>query len=216
MAKVRRALTKRVLKWFDEEARKDAALWSATVADFDKFLKAAILNGDDAKAAPPLRTMTAQEDVARLLRFRTIAQEGVVSLGDFVAGLEEGGDIHFAVAPSVESARASPYVEPFVKLNRNVLVVTEFDELALLSLDRFDGHRFVSVESPDVNVAAPREGVSLGEGDKDFVISFVKAALGAQVASVGWTARVADAPALVVAAGHSTLRKLNKLSVGVF
>ncbi|XP_011494775.1 PREDICTED: endoplasmin [Ceratosolen solmsi marchali] len=97
--------------------------------------------------------------LAKLLMFRTSAQDGYTSLPDYVSRMKPNQHHIFYIAGSnIDEVKKSPFVERLLKKGYEVLYLVEaVDEYALSSVPEYDGKKFQNVA---------KEGFSLDEGPK--------------------------------------------------
>lgn len=109
--KLKDVVTGRIVKWLDEESRRDAEKFAQFWRDFGLFIKEGVCV--DAKH---------RKDAAKLLRFESSAEGGKLSsLKEYVGRMKEDQKyILYSLAPTRELASESPYVEPLVKMGYEV------------------------------------------------------------------------------------------------
>jgi molecular chaperone HtpG len=194
---IREGSTKRVLGLLEELAEQQKDKYTSFWKEFGQVLKEGI--GDDP---------TNRERIARLLRFRSTAEQSdaSVALADYVARMKPGQkSIYYVTADSVEAARSSPHLEIFRKKGLEVLLLTDrVDEWMLSFLTEFDGKPLASVAKGDLDLgemadeAEKAEQAKTAEEFKE-LLEKAKAALGERVKDVRLTLRLTDSPACLVA-----------------
>jgi molecular chaperone HtpG len=194
---IREGSTKRVLGLLEELAEQQKDKYTSFWKEFGQVLKEGI--GDDP---------TNRERIARLLRFRSTAEQSdaSVALADYVARMKPGQkSIYYVTADSVEAARSSPHLEIFRKKGVEVLLLTDrVDEWMLSFLTEFDGKPLASVAKGDLDLgeladeAEKAEQAKTAEEFKE-LLEKAKAALGERVKDVRLTLRLTDSPACLVA-----------------
>ncbi|HEV7868531.1 MAG TPA: molecular chaperone HtpG, partial [Chthoniobacteraceae bacterium] len=131
LRKLNEVLTKRVLKWLDEEAKGDPAKYDEFFAQHGHCLKEGVASD-----------WSHREAIAKLLRFESSYTEKskTTSLTDYVSRMpEEQKEIYYLLAPSRESAEASPYFEVFREKKFEVLYLSDpRDEFVMEHLREFD------------------------------------------------------------------------------
>jgi HSP90 family molecular chaperone len=108
-------LTKRVLKWLDDESIKDPKKYSKFVEEFGNFLREGIL-----------QEMGNKEEIAKLLRFESSKTEtgALTSLEDYIAKMgKDQNDIYYMCVPNRALAESSPYFESFKAKDSEVAVL---------------------------------------------------------------------------------------------
>jgi molecular chaperone HtpG len=144
-----------------------------------------------------------RSEIAPLLRFRSSAQEGWVSLADSVSRMQPGQEaIYFLAGDNADILRSSPQLEGFRAKGIEVLLLGDpIDAFWPDRLDSFEGHpiRSVTQEAPDLS----RDESGAGpEADMSALIPALKEALGEDVAEVRATRRLVDS-AVVLAASSA-------------
>ena len=142
LRKLNEVLTKRVLKWLDEEAKADPEKFDKFFGQHGHCLKEGIATDWSHKEA-----------IAKLLRFQSSHTEAgkTTSLTDYVSRMKaEQKEIYYLLAPSREAAEASPYYEVFREKSLEVLYLTDArDEFVMEHLREFDQKRVVAAEKAD-------------------------------------------------------------------
>ncbi|KAJ3344286.1 TNF receptor-associated protein 1, mitochondrial [Gonapodya sp. JEL0774] len=161
ISKLRNVLSSRIVKFLDEESRKNPEAYQSFYKDFSLFIKEGVAT-DTAN----------RSDVAKLLRYETSATEAG-TLSSLQAVLDRQPDqpaIFYTVSPTRTLALDSPYVEPFVKKGFEVLLCHEsVDEFVMNNLAEFAGKKIINVESregQDMIKDNSSEGLEEGEGLK--------------------------------------------------
>ncbi len=189
MRKLNEVLTKRVLKWLDEEAKADPEKYDRFFQEHGHCLKEGVASD-----------WTHREAIAKLLRFESSHTEGkkTTSLTDYVSRMVEGQtEIYYLLAPSREAAEASPYFEVFREKKYEVLFLTHpHDEFVMDHLGSFDSKKLVSAEKADLKL--DQESTGLSDDDARLLANFVKEALADRVGEVRASKRLVGSPAVVV------------------
>lgn len=190
MRKLNDVLTKRVLRWLDDEAKADADKYAAFFAQHGHALKEGVATD-----------WTHREALSKLLRFESSATEPgkLTSLPDYVSRMPEGQtEIYFLLAPTRESAEASPYYEVFREKKWEVLFLTDpRDEFVMDHLGTFDSKKVVAAEKAEVKLDQAGEQ-ALSEDDAKLLATFMKETLGDRVNEVRASQRLVGSPAVVV------------------
>ena len=206
LRKLNEVLTKRVLKWLDEEAKADPDKYDRFYAEHGHCLKEGVAND-----------WSHREALAKLLRSESShAEKGkTTSLTDYVSRMPEGQkEIYYLIAPNREAAEASPYFEVFREKKYEVLFLfAPQDEFVMEHLREFDKKRLVAAEKADLKLDAP-PSASLSEEEARLLANFVKERLGDRVAEVRVSKRLVGSPAVVVDSdAHltSSMRRVMKM-----
>ena len=189
--KIGKVITKRFLKFLDEEAKERPDAYAEFFGEFGLFLKeGAALD------------FTHKDALVKLLRFEsTLTEKGrLISLADYVSRMKDGQkEIYFLVGPNRETLEAGPYLEGFRARGLEVLLCTHpVDDYVMSQLHEFDGKKLAAADSADVkldDLPQPPEGEALAEADVKKLVGWLKQTLGERVAEVKASDRLVDSPA---------------------
>ena len=206
--KLRRVITKRFIKFLNEEAGKDSEKYLEFWKTFGIFIKEGVTSDFEF-----------QKDLGKLLRFESSASESgkMISLDEYVGRMKEGQDeIYYINGPSRSAIEYGPYVEMFKKREVEILYTLEpIDDFVLNHLGEYEGKKLVSADQADLRLpedessADKEDTVEQGEkleADKVAELcSFLKEVLGDRVKEVKSSDRLVDSPAMIVnVGGHMT------------
>jgi molecular chaperone HtpG len=205
LRKLNEVLTKRVLKWLDEEAKADPVKYDRFFHEHGHCLKEGVTVDWSHKEA-----------IAKLLRFESSHTEAgkTTSLADYITRMPaDQTDIYWLLAPSRESAEASPYFEVFREKKYEVLFLTHaHDEFVMDHLATFDGKKLISAEKADLKLE--KEFTGLNEDTARLLANFIKETLGDRVGEVRASKRLVGSPAVAVESdAHITtsMRRMMKM-----
>ncbi|OGT45236.1 MAG: molecular chaperone HtpG [Gammaproteobacteria bacterium RIFCSPHIGHO2_12_FULL_41_20] len=202
VAKLRSALTKRVLDLLEKLANEDAEKYSKFWEQFGNVLKEG-----------PAEDFANREKIAKLLRFSSThadVMQQTVSLEDYVKRMRpEQKKIYYITAETFNAAKSSPQLEIFRKNNIEVLLLNDrIDEWLIGHLSEFAGKSFQSAAKGDLELDELTDNKSEKEQqqaqDKKLAETFgifigkVKALLGSQVKDVRLSHRLTFSPACLV------------------
>jgi len=194
---IRNGLTRRVLEML-------ARLATERPDDYAKFWRefGAVLK--EGLAEDPAN----RDKILPLLRFastREADSEPRVSLPEYVGRMVAGQErIYFLISDSIESARASPYIERLKERGIEVLLLADrIDEWVMRQVEAFEGKRFKDAARGDLELGAlesESERKAAGEELKESkaLLKRVKDALGERVTEVKVASRLKDSPACLV------------------
>ncbi len=205
--KLNRVITKRFLKFLEEEAKDRPESFGEFYKEFGVFLKEGAALDFSHKDA-----------LTKLLRFESsLTDKGkTTSLADYVSRMgADQKEIYYLVGPSRESIEAAPYLEGFKARNLEVLFCYEtVDEYVMGNVREFDGKKITAADHADVKLSEqPRAEGSLGEAETKSLVGWLKESLGDRVADVRASDRLVDSPALALNAdkmGSPHMRRLMK------
>lgn len=200
VAKIRKVVTKRFLKYLDEEAKKDEEKYLEFWKTFSVYLKEGVTTDYEY-----------QKEIGKLLRFETSKSEAgkPVSLADYVLRMNpDQEEIYYINGASRAAIEAGPYIEMFQKKDIEIVYTLEpIDDFVLSHLREFDGKKLVSADGADVSFDK-KEGddkdeekkpeSSIEEGALESLLAWMKEELKDDVADVIVSSRLVDAPAMIV------------------
>jgi len=203
LARIRRAVTNRVLSELKNQAR-DADAYRAFWENFGAVVKEGVWEDSEHRA-----------EIAPLLRFHSSAEEGLVSLPEYVGRMKEGQEaIYFLAGDNIETLRRSSQLEGFRARGVEVLLMTDaIDAFWPDRMDSFDGKpiRSVTHGAADLAAIAPLEA-PLGEAaETDALVTALKAALGEAVSDVRTTERLVDSAVVLAAGGAGADLQMQRL-----
>merc|ERR1719159_1718747 len=147
MEKLSMAVVKRILRFLDQQAKKDPEKYAKFFKGYSYYLKAGIIEDKEGNYSRH------KDDILKLLRFECSNRPKgeVISLEEYVSTSKEGQkNIYYFTVPDRQTGISSPYMEQFVKRERNVLLMYEdIDEYVVNSIEGFKDKKFVSVDSQD-------------------------------------------------------------------
>lgn len=201
--KLRRVLTRRIIKFFNEEAENDPAKYQEFWHTFGIFIKEAITSDFEHR-----------EELGKLLRFESSAGKAdeMVSLDAYVNRMSEGQDsIYYINGPSRAAVEGGPYVEMFRKKGVEILYTLEpIDDFVLNHLGSYRDKKLVSADRADLDLSkavvqkdeesttvTPQEE-SLSSEAVEQLCAWMKEVLGEQVQAVKPSQRLVDSPAMIV------------------
>jgi molecular chaperone HtpG len=189
LRKLNEVLTKRVLKWLEEEAKADPEKYDRFHREHGHCLKEGVATD-----------WTHREAIAKLLRFESSHTDAgkTTSLPDYVSRMgAEQKEIYYLLAPSREAAESSPYYEVFREKKLEVLFLTHgHDEFVMDHLGSFDGKKLVAAEKADLKLDAETKG--LNDEEARLLANFIKETLTDRVGEVRASKRLVGSPAVVV------------------
>jgi molecular chaperone HtpG len=194
---IRGGLTKRVLDLLNRLATDEAEKYKTFWHEFGAVLKEGLAED-----------RTNRDKILPLLRFASSREEGnepTVSLKQYVERMQAGQErIYYVIADSIDSARASPYIEQLKERGIEVLLLGDrIDEWVMGQIEEFEGKKFKDVARGDLELgplagAAEKEKQEQEHKDSKGLLKRVKDALGDRVSEVRNSTRLKDSPAVLV------------------
>ncbi len=190
--KLNKVITKRFLKFLDEEATSRPESFTKFYADFGIFLKeGAALD------------FTHKDQLVKLLRFESSLTDKTksTSLADYVTRMgADQKEIYYLVGGNRTVIESGPYLEAFKARNLEVLFCYEpVDEYVMNNVREFDGKKLIAADHGDVKLTdLPKAEGALSEADTKTLTTWLKESLGERVAEVKASDRLVDSPALAI------------------
>lgn len=191
--KLGKVITKRFLKFLEDEAKSRSDGYNEFYAQFGIFLKeGAALD------------YTHKEQLLKLLRFESsLTEKGkTTTLADYVSRMgSEQKEIYYLIGANRQSIESGPYIEGFKARNLEVLFCYEpVDEYVMNNAREFEGKKFTAADHADVKLTdLPKatEG-ALSDDETKTLTEWLKTTLGDRVAEVKASDRLVDSPALAL------------------
>jgi len=190
--KLAKVITKRFLKFLDEEATQRPDGYVKFYAQFGIFLKeGAALD------------FTHKDQLLKLLRFESSLTDKTkqTSLVDYVSRMgSDQKEIYYLVGKDRTAIESGPYLEAFKARNLEVLFCYEpVDEYVMNNVREFDGKKLLSADHVDVKLSdIPKPEGALSDDDAKKLTEWLKQTLGDRVAAVKVSDRLVDSPALAI------------------
>ncbi|CDW77637.1 molecular chaperone hsp90 [Stylonychia lemnae] len=211
MNKLRNAMTRRILKLLEEEARKDKPKYNKWYEEFNNFLKEGLTSDTENSEA-----------LFKLLRFNAnFSKKELVSLDEYIEKMKPSQDkIFFIVNPQIESAMNSPYMEPFKGTDFPVLILSNnIDEICFQQSGNYKGKSFVNVETSYEEIQKDlgkkeESSHALSKIPEDEIAPFslwLKNELQPQITKISLSKRLKDAPAVIVGQQSSSMRMMMQM-----
>jgi len=193
LAAMKKAITGKVLGDFARMAENEPETYAKFWEQFGKVLKEGLYEDFERR-----------EELLKLARFKSSAQEGLTSLAEYVSRMKEGQKAIYYLTTE-DGAVASPQLEGFKARGVEVLLLTDpIDDFWLGVVTEFDGKPFQSITKASASdLSALGEAGDLGEaapaGDVARLIAVMKGVLGEAVKDIRASERLTDSPVCLVA-----------------
>ena len=190
--KLNKVITKRFLKFLDDEAKNRPETYAEFYAEFGLFLKEGAA-----------MDFTHKDALVKLLRFESsLTEKGkTTSLSDYVTRMgSEQKEIYYLIGPNRAAIESGPYLEGFKARNLEVLFCYEaVDEYVMSNVREFDGKKLAGADHADVKLSdLPKPEGALSEAETKALTEWLKTTLGDRVAEVKASDRLVDSPALAL------------------
>lgn len=190
--KLNKVITKRFLKFLDEEATQRPESYVKFYSQFGLFLKEGAA-----------MDFTHKDQLVKLLRFESSLTDKTkqTSLADYVTRMgAEQKEIYYLVGKDRTVIESGPYLEGFKARNLEVLFCYEpVDEYVMNNVREFDGKKLIAADHADVKLSdIPQAEGALSAADTKTLTTWLKETLGPRVADVKASDRLVDSPALAI------------------
>ncbi len=207
VAKLRKVITKRFLKFLDEQAKNDPDEYLKFWKTFGIYFKEGLTSDYEY-----------QKELGKLIRFESSKSEDgkPIALADYVLRMNaDQEEIYYINGPSRTAIESGPYVEMFTKKDIEIIYTMEpIDDFVLSHLGEYDGKKLVSADRADLSLPKGTEleddnkaenDSALSSEDKESLLTWIKKALEGKIAEVIESKRLVDSPAMIVNPdGHMT------------
>ncbi len=200
VAKIRRVITKRFIKFLGEKASTDPEKYETFWKTFGIFIKEGVTTDFEF-----------QKDLGKLLRFESSATKPgeLTSLDAYIERMQKDQDsIYYINGPSRTALEYGPYVEMFKKRGIEIIYTLEpIDDFVLNHLGEYEGKKLVSADRADLRLPEgasgegeelKQEGEKLDEKTIKGLCEFFKKTLGDRIQEVKASDRLVDSPAMIV------------------
>jgi molecular chaperone HtpG len=190
--KLNKVITKRFLKFLEDEAKNRPDGYADFYKEFGIFLKeGAALD------------FTHKDQLVKLLRFESsLTEKGkTASLADYVSRMgADQKEIYYLVGPNRAAIESGPYLEGFKARNLEVLFCYEaVDEYVMNNVREYDGKKLTAADHADVKLSdLPKPEGALSDDDVKTLTTWLKETLGERVADVKSSDRLVDSPVLAL------------------
>ncbi len=192
--KIKDVITKRFLRFLEEEAKENKEKYEEFYAKFGLFLKEGIVTD-----------ITYREHLSKLLRFESSQFEkgNLSSLSEYVSRMKEDQkDIYYLNAPTRESLELGPHLEYFKARDFEVLFLFDpIDDFVMNNLREFEGKKLISADSADVkigDITKDSKEKPLDKGSEKILCEWLKETLGDRVNEVAISKRLVESPVIAL------------------
>jgi Molecular chaperone, HSP90 family len=198
LAKIRAGITRRVLSELGKKAKdtEKAEEYAAFWENFGAVLKEGLYDDYEHR-----------DELLKLMRFRTTAGDGLVSLEEYVGRMKDGQEAIFTISgDDIETLKRSPQLEGFKAKGVEVLLLTDpVDEFWVPSVGSFQDKPFKSVTRGGADLGKIQGGEDkpaeekASEGDLSDLLALLKLTLQDAVKDVRSSERLTDSAVCLVA-----------------
>ena len=213
LRKLGQVLTKRFIKFLNEQAKKQEATYLEFWNEFGPLIKEGVATD-----------FTYKDDLAKLLRFQSTASDDgkLTGLEDYIDRMAtDQKEILFLYGKNRKSIESGPYLEALQARGYEVLLLTEpVDEYVMQSLREFKEKKILSADSDELKLEKLDEqqsGESLDKKAVNKLSKWIKESLKDRVSEVETGERLINSPVCVVGEdgmGGASARRIMKMMQG--
>lgn len=206
MVKIKNILTKRVLSFLEDWAKKEPEKYKKFYQNFGPIFKTGV-NSD----------FTNKDRIVELLRFETTktGKDELASLKDYVGRMKEGQkEIYYLSGEHRDVIERNPNLEYFKKNDFEVLLLTDpFDVFIVPGLNEYDKKPLKSIDKADLDLEEDKaeDKEALGKDLSDSLIKVFKETLGDKVEDVIPSKRLVDSAATLVVGKEGMDKQMEKM-----
>ncbi len=213
MASLKKTITRRVLSELKRMAKNDRDKYLTIFQEFGAYLKQGlVIEAED------------RSDLEPLMFFQTTHDDdpsAFHTLDEYVERMsEKQDDIYYVVADDYPSGSRSPHLDAFRQRGIEVLYFTQpVDAMLPMGLVDFKGHKLVSVDSAELDLAEVGEAAETEAADAALaadsfgaLLERVKATLGGRVSDVRESKTLVGSPARLVSEDDSSNRYMFRIN----
>eukprot|EP01027_Heterolobosea_sp_BB2_P006782 GEZU01010189.1.p1 GENE.GEZU01010189.1~~GEZU01010189.1.p1 ORF type:complete len:657 (+),score=315.31 GEZU01010189.1:74-1972(+) len=205
--KLNGVLTRRFLKFLEDQLKTDPMKYKEFYDEYSNFLKEGICTD-----------MLYQEDLAKLLIFETskTAPGEKISLEQYINRMKpEQKHIYYLTTPNRQFAESSPYFEAFKQSDTEVLFMYGAgDDFVMTTLQNYKKKKILSIESPEAEAKAENKAdadVLTTEQSTELADWLVNHALKDHITSARPSERLVSSPAIISDHENATLRRVMRM-----
>ena len=213
LRKLGQVLTKRFIKFLNEQAKKAEPTYLEFWQEFGALIKEGVATD-----------YTHKDELAKLLRFQSTASEDgkLTGLEDYIDRMaSEQKEILFLYGKNRKSIESGPYLEALQARGYEVLLLTEpVDEYVMQSLREFKEKKIISADSDELKLEKLDEQPSGEDLDKKALkklSKWIKESLKERVSEVETGERLINSPVCVIGEdgmGGASARRIMKMMQG--
>ncbi|DBA03461.1 TPA: hypothetical protein N0F65_002869 [Lagenidium giganteum] len=206
IVKLRDVLTRRIIRFLEQQSTKDPEKFKQFFKEFGQFIKEGICTDFQNK-----------NSLAKLLHYESsqLESEVVTTLDEYVSRCPpDQNEIYYLCAPSRKIAEMSPYFEAFKKSNKEVLFVyNPIDDFVMTNVAEFNGRKIVSAEAAKLDMSDLDDPSvkKLTEDEERMFGAWLKLTLEKEIKDVKFTSRLSESPAIISDHESASIRQMMSL-----
>ncbi len=202
LTSIRTASVKKILSELKNIAANQPEQYAKFIAEYNRPLKEG-LYGDFAN----------RETLLDLIRFKSTKAEGLTSLAEVKARMQDGQKGIYYITGGAESLlRTSPLLEIYKKKDLEVLILDDdVDEIIFSGIDQYNGIDLKAVNKSSTSEDLKDESEPDKAPELQPLLDKLKATLGARVKDVRASVRLSDSPSCIVSEEEEPSMKMQQM-----
>lgn len=224
LQKINSVLTKRVIRYLDEQAKKDSNKYQQWFNEFGMFLKEGICTD-----------YNNMNDISKTLRFETTDDEQITindkqvyklhSLDDYISRMStDQKSIYYLNTANRQYGLNSPYYEQLKNKKLEVLLLyNPIDDFVVKNLNMYNNRKLISIDSSECadelnNMLTDSEKQELQDKQKEIeeqsksLVTYIQDILKDKVESIKINTRDSSSPAVIVDFESAAIRRMMSLA----
>ncbi|MHA1947198.1 MAG: molecular chaperone HtpG [Candidatus Hodarchaeales archaeon] len=207
--RITKSITKKIIDELEKIADEDEEKYLEWFSQFGVFIKEGIAQDEKRR-----------ERLLRQLRIKTSkSDDKPIPLSEYVDRMsEDQNDILFLLGENLQSLKSSPHLEPFKKLDQEVILFDEpIDTFLMMHVTTFSEKSFKAIDQaePEPLPKSDEEKEDMGEEiseeeEKDPFLDHLKNILGNRVIKVKYTETLTDSPCRLMSQGAAAFSRMMK------
>jgi molecular chaperone HtpG len=207
--RITKSITKKIIDELEKIADEDEEKYLEWFSQFGVFIKEGIAQDEKRR-----------ERLLRQLRIKTSkSDDKPIPLSEYVDRMsEDQNDILFLLGENLQSLKSSPHLEPFKKLDQEVILFDEpIDTFLMMHVTTFSEKSFKAIDQaePEPLPKSDEEKEDMGEEiseeeEKDPFLDHLKDILGNRVIKVKYTETLTDSPCRLMSQGAAAFSRMMK------
>ena len=190
LTNIRSASVKKILGEFQSLAENNPGKFGDFITEYNRPLKEGLYSD-----------FANRDALLELVRFKSTAKEGFVSLAEYVERMiEDQKGIYYIAGEDEETLRNSPLLEAYREKGIEVLVMDdEIDDIVIPAVGKYKDHELKSVNRSGAADELKTEKDEKKEKEVQPLLDKIKESLGDRVKDVKASSRLSDSPSCIVA-----------------
>jgi len=207
--RITKSITKKIIDELEKIADEDEEKYLEWFSQFGVFIKEGIAQDEKRR-----------ERLLRQLRIKTSKSDGKpIPLSQYVDRMsEDQNEILYLLGENLQSLKSSPHLEPFKKLDQEVILFDEpIDTFLMMHVTTFSEKSFKAIDQAEPDPLPKsdeekedQEEEKAEEEEKDPFLDHLKEILGNRVVKVKYTETLTDSPCRLMSQGAAAFSRMMK------